>query len=86
VSRQLTIRTDDDLAEEIERLAAAEGTSRNRVVLRLLRQAAGLEKPAAADEVGDSLDWFIGSWSEERAQELERAFADFEEIDAELWK
>ena len=86
MSRQLTIRYDDDLAKEIDRLATSEGISRNRAVLRLLRKGTGLDAPATVENViGDALNWFIGTWTEQQARELEDALEEFEKIDAELW-
>ena len=85
--RQLTIRYDDALAREIEDLARRDGISRNQAAVRLLRRGARLEEPAAPREaIGDSLDWFIGSWTSEQASELEQAVADFEVVDEGLWK
>lgn len=87
MAHQLTIRFDDELAHEIEERARREGLSRNKVVLRLLRKGAGLEERAESDDViGSSLDWFVGSWSEEQARAFDEAVADFERIDPELWK
>ena len=87
MSHQLTIRFDDALAREIDALARREGISRNRAVLRLLREAARLDGPhQAGNEIGDSLDWFIGSWPDERARELEAAISDFEVVDEDLWR
>ena len=87
MAHQLTIRYDEALARKIEALAKREGISRNKVVGRLLRKAAGFDEIAAdRDVVGDSLDWFIGSWSEEQAAEFEEAIADFEVIDEDLWR
>lgn len=84
---QLTIRFDDSLAREIEDLARREGISRNQAVVRLLRKGARLEEPEEAENaIADSLDWFIGSWTVERAQELADALADFEMVDEGLWK
>jgi hypothetical protein len=84
---QLTIRYDDVLAREIEDLARREGISLNQAAVRLLRKGARLEEPQhARDTVGDSLDWFIGSWTEGQAKELESALADFEMIDKDLWR
>lgn len=84
---QLTIRYDEDLAREIEELARREGLSRNQAVLRLLRKGAGIpEGGKGRDVIGSSLDWFVGSWSEEQAREFDEAVADFERIDQELWK
>ena len=87
MTHQLTIRYDDELSREIETRAEREGLSRNRVVVRLLRKGAGLEIARESKEViGHSLDWFIGSWTEEQAREFEEAIAPLGEIDWELWK
>lgn len=84
---QLTIRYDDAVAREIDDLARREGISRNRAAVRLLRKGARIEEPGqATDVIGDTLDWFIGSWTPEQARELERVTADFEQVDEELWK
>ena len=85
--RQLTIRYDDALAREIDDMARREGISRNQAAVRLLRKGARIEEPdQARDAIGDSLDWFIGSWTDEQARELEEAIADFEMVDQDLWK
>ncbi len=87
MSHQLTIRYEDDLAREIEELAQREGISRNQAVLRLLKKAVGVDRPAASqDVIGSSLDWFVGSWTEEEAREFDEALADFERVDEDLWK
>jgi metal-responsive CopG/Arc/MetJ family transcriptional regulator len=84
---QFTVRLDDRLAREIEDLARREGISRNHAVVGLLRKATGLHRPEAArNSIGDSLDWFIGSWTDERADELNEAVTDFETVDEALWK
>lgn len=84
--KQLTIRYDEDLAREIEDLARREGLSRNQAVLRLLRKGAGIaEGEESRDAIGSSLDWFVGSWTEEQAREFDDAVAEFEAIDEELW-
>lgn len=86
MTHQLTIRFDDSLAREIEEVARRERVSRNQAVLRLLRKGVGLDEPTAEKEaIGSSLDWFIGSWTEEEAREFDEAVADFERIDEELW-
>jgi len=84
---QLTVRYDDALAREIEELARREGISRNQAAVRLLRKGARVEEPEVpGHRIGDSLDWFIGSWSDEQARELEEAIADFEMVDEDLWR
>ncbi len=75
MTHQLTIRYDDALAREIEDLARREGVSRNQAVLRLLRKGAGIEARTEEEGViGNSLDWFFGSWTEEQAREFDEAF------------
>jgi hypothetical protein len=87
VTNQLTIRYEDELARAIDDLARRESISLNQAALRLLRKGAGLDRPERSpDVVGDSLDWFIGSWTADQAAALERAVADFESVDEELWK
>ncbi len=86
--KQLTIRGfDEELTLRIKRLALNEGISLNQAVLRLLRKGANLgEKTDKPDVVGSSLDHMIGTWTEEEAEDIDRAIADFEEIDESMWK
>ena len=86
--KQLTIRGfDEELTLRIKRLALNEGISLNQAVLRLLRKGANLgEKTDKSDVVGSSLNHMIGTWTEKEAEEIERAIADFEEIDDSMWK
>lgn len=87
MTHQLTVRYDEALAREIEELAKREGISRNQAAVRLLRKGARLDEPEGSRQpIGNSLDWFIGSWSDEDARELTEATADFERIDEELWR
>lgn len=87
MAHQLTIRYDDDLATEIEGIAEREGLSLNQTVIRLLRRAAGLDRPRQnEDRIGHSLDWFIGSWDEEQTREFDEAVGDFDRIDEEIWR
>jgi hypothetical protein len=85
--QQLTVRGfEPELAECIRRLAQQERISLNQAVLRLLRRGAGLEADQAADDtVGSSLDHFIGSWTRQQADEMDRALKDFEGIDEAMW-
>lgn len=87
MKHQLTVRYDDVLAREIEELARREGISKNRAAVRLLRRGACLdESDRPRNAIGDTLDWFIGSWTEERARELEEAITELGKIDPELWR
>jgi hypothetical protein len=85
--QQLTVRGfEPELAECIRRLAQQERISLNQAVLRLLRRGAGLDgDQAAADTVSSSLDHFIGSWTRQQADEMDRALEDFEGIDESMW-
>ena len=80
---QLTIRGfDDELTRRIRQLAAREGISLNRAVLRLLRRGAGLGHHKDSDDtVGSSLDHLIGTWTSEEAAEMDRALQDLSHVD-----
>lgn len=86
--RQLTIRiADSDLERRILEVASREGISLNGAVLRLLRRAAGLEEPPHDPAcIGDALDEFIGTWSDDQADEVMQAVRDFDRIDESLWR
>lgn len=85
---QLTIRGfDSDLERSIRQLAAREGISLNRAVLRLLRRGAGLGEPGHdANSVGGSLDHLIGTWSADDAAEFEHALRDLSRVDEAMWE
>ncbi len=85
---QLTIRgLGPDLGRSIEDLSKREGISLNKAVLKLLRRGAGLEAAEPKrDVIGNSLDWFIGSGTEEDLRAMEEATEWFGRIDEELWK
>ncbi len=85
---QLTIRGfDSDLDRSIRQLAAKEGISLNRAVLRLLRRGAGLgDDGHRADVVGGSLDHLIGTWSADDAAEFDDALRDLSHVDKAMWK
>ena len=70
---------DRELAEHIRKFAQREGISFNQAVLRLLRRGAGLAvEQGTSGTVGSSLDHFIGSWTREQADAMDRALQDFE--------
>ena len=75
---QLTVRGfDAELADSIHRLARQERISLNQAVLSLLRRGAGLaDDHGSVDTVGSSLDGFIGSWTRQQADEMDRALQD----------
>ena len=84
--KQLTIRGfDPELEIRLRRLADQDHLSLNKTVLRLLRQATGLNVEQQHNRVGDSLDAFIGSWSREEEREFLKTIQTTEEIEAAFW-
>lgn len=85
---QLTIRGfGKELERRIREVAREQGISLNQAVLRMLREAAGLEDGSSScREVGASMDDLIGTWTDEEARELDDAVADFETIDEDMWR
>ena len=87
IMNQLTIRGfDEQLERRLRELAEEQRISLNRAALALMRRGAGLsEERASSDQVGSSLDKFVGVWTEVDEAELLRAIEPFEEIDPEIW-
>ncbi len=84
--KQLTLRGfDEQLSNHLQRLAGREGISLNKAALRLLRKGAGLTVDEGVDTVGSSLDHLIGTWTEDEADHVDSALADFEVVDESAW-
>lgn len=82
--RQITVRgIPDDLQREIQSRARAHGESLNKSVIRLLKQAVGLDRPAKKKR---DLSALAGKWEAGEAAEFERNVRVFETIDEDLWK
>lgn len=71
-----------ELARELEREKRRRGESLNRVAIDLMKEALGLS-PGGGRSNG--LRELAGSWSARELEEFERATAQFEQVDAELW-
>lgn len=72
-----------DLAAKIEQEAAQANASLNATVIRLLRQSVG----GGAVEKGikkHDLDFLIGSWTQEEADEFDRYLEESRRIDMEM--
>ena len=81
--KALTIRNvDPRLARALERETSRRGTSLNRTVIDLLRQALGVD-PGMRRSNG--LRKLAGAWSARELAEFEARTAMFEAIDRELW-
>ncbi len=85
---QLTLSGfDDELMQEMRRLAEREGVSLNQLALRLLREGMGLsDETKEVGTVGSSLDHLIGTWTDAEADAINAALEDFETVDEGMWK
>ena len=85
--RQLTIRGfGAKLEHVIRQRARRDGLSLNKVVVRMLQEAAGLRPaPERGGEIGPALDELAGTWSAAETRTLKKAVADFEQVDPDLW-
>jgi hypothetical protein len=78
----LTIRNlPPTLAEALEREKRRRGQSLNQTVIELLDQGLGTLRARS-----NGLGRLRGGWSEKEFRDFERAIAQFEEVDEELWK
>ena len=84
--KQLTIRGfDKELEQYLYQLAKDENISLNKATVKLLRQAAGLDrKKRAPDIIGNALDEFIGVWSSQEEHQFNDAIQVFEVVDDTL--
>jgi hypothetical protein len=81
--RHLTIRNvPAELARRLDEEKRARGRSLNQTVLDLLAQAVGL----AHGRRSNGLAELAGTWSREEHEAFERAVAETEQIDEELWR
>lgn len=87
--RTITIRKmPPDLEKRIEAIAAEEGTSLARTVIRLLMRATGLLGSELSETPGTrhhDLDDLAGTWSDEEAAEFDRSLARQRQVDPEVW-
>jgi len=79
--KALTIRNlPPALAEALEREKRRRGQSLNQTVIDLLDQGLGTRGARS-----NGLGRLAGGWSEKEFRDFEKATAQFEEMDAELW-
>ena len=84
--KQLTIRGfEPELEKRLRRLADQERLALNKAVLRLLRQATGLNEKPQHNRVGNSLNKFIGCWTREEEEEFLKGIESVEMVDEALW-
>lgn len=77
---QLTIRNvDEDLSERLRAISAAAGESLNATVLRILRDAVGVD--ARRKRL-----LRYATWTQEEADEFDAVLREMRVVDAKLWK
>src|SRR5688572_27428345 len=89
MNKQLTVRgIDSPLERQLRSEARRRGLSMNRTVLELLRQALGLDMSRAEPRTAQfaDLDHLAGRWTDDEADEFDRALEGTRRIDPELWK
>lgn len=69
------------LAQALEREKRRKGKSLNQTVIDLLGQGLGAQGVRS-----NGLGRLAGSWSEDEFRDFERATAQFETVDEELWR
>jgi plasmid stability protein len=80
--RNLTVRgVPKGVAEALEREKQRRGTSLNRTVIDLLRQALGVGAPRS-----NGVAALAGTWTQDDLDEFEEAVASFDRVDADLWR
>ena len=80
---QTTIRgIPEDLEDALRERARRSSESLNRTMVRLLREAVGLNPPRRKRD----LSALAGTWSREEADEFDRQVRWSDQIDEELWR
>ena len=82
----ITIRgIDNEIAKALKERAKKEDASINSIVLRIVKEALGLQKKKRTIIYTD-LDHLAGTWDKKDYVEFQRKVADFETIDKNIWK
>jgi hypothetical protein len=82
----MTLRgIDESLAQTLKNLARTQGVSLNTLVMRLIREATGLDKPKR-NQVYYDLDTLAGTWCKEDEEAFQAATRPLETVDEEMWK
>ena len=81
----MTLRgIDETLSRHLKEFARQEGVSLNALVLRLVREAAGVDKTKRT-ALHHDIDNLAGTWSAEDEAAFRSAVQPLESIDKELW-
>ncbi len=75
-----------ELAEILEREAAATGASLNKTVLRLLKKATGISDNGRPPGRFHDLDDLAGSWTRKQSREFDGTLEEQRPIDSDVWE
>lgn len=82
----MTLRgIDEPLAQALKELAKNQGVSLNALALRLIREAAGVDKRKRT-QVHHDLDTLAGTWDADDETRFLSATRSLQSIDEELWQ
>ena len=82
----MTLRgLDEEEAERLRQEAGRQGISLNALLLRLIREGAGLVRRPWR-RVHHDLDPLAGTWTDDEAAAFTAALEDTRRIDSEMWK
>lgn len=77
---------DDATAEWIEEQAAQRGLDKEAIVLELIHRGLEIERKSSELPKYRDLDFLAGTWSQEEADEFDRAIASLRTIDEDFWR
>lgn len=77
---------DDKTAKRLKAEARRRGVSVNALILQLVRQGVGLEKPEMVRGPYHDLDTLAGTWDQEESAAFLEAVSDFEKVDEAMWR
>lgn len=86
--KRLTVRgVSDDLHRALKQEAERRGTSMNRVVLAVLKEAMGVSNDNGRHQhMFDDLDRLAGAWSRKEAEIFEESLNQQRAIDETMWQ
>lgn len=82
---QLNLSLDEALEAKVRALATEKNISLSEAAVLLMRKGAGLTVEAKGGVVGDSLDEFIGTWTQADEDEFLKTQTFFQTIDKDFW-
>jgi plasmid stability protein len=77
---------DDAVHQHLKTEARKKGVSLNTLIVKYLRQEAGLAPPEKKQPVHHELDNLAGTWTNKDVKDFKKAISAFEEIDEAAWK